>query len=257
MSRIFTLVLIASAASCSGGTYRGNIRHSTAHPALNLPPASSFSAAKMGFDTGKTHKKANSETAVKQEKKEEASPLESEPAGGGGRQVEVKPYQNNVQPEVMSIGGYDKRDEIVESAKRLIGIKDSFDRKSFIAHILKVNNIKFENPGGFSGSVLPGAMAKQGTIFREQPPLKGDLVFLNYAEELNTGVIEGVREDGTVEFIAYLDKTVNRYRINIGKPEVRKDEKSGEVVNSLIKINGSKGTVTAGKLFAGFGRIVK
>jgi len=111
------------------------------------------------------------------------------------------------------------RAELVASARRLIGVRRSFDERSFLGHILKVNAML---PSGAQSASLPVqdyrrlALSSKRMIPAESA-LPGDIVFFECNEGCGeasaggvaAGVIERVH-DGRLEFISYADNEVKR-----------------------------------------------
>lgn len=98
-------------------------------------------------------------------------------------------------------------------------------------------------------------------------PLPGDMVFFDNTYDRNgngkpddtlshVGVIEEVLADGTVVFVHYMGKSIIRSRMNLQWPEKQMHPDSGERINhQLRRRSGRQEGLTAGQLFAGFGKI--
>ncbi|MBM4395750.1 MAG: hypothetical protein FJ087_08675 [Deltaproteobacteria bacterium] len=116
--------------------------------------------------------------------------------------------------------GDEARAELVESARRLVGIGRSFDERSFLGHVLRVNALlpAGARSGTWTASAHLKAARGAGRVvpFAESKP--GDLLFFECASGCGVagsedGVAAGVVErvaDGRVEVIAYVDGRVQR-----------------------------------------------
>ncbi|HYX92037.1 MAG TPA: CHAP domain-containing protein [Myxococcaceae bacterium] len=106
---------------------------------------------------------------------------------------------------------------------------------------------------------------RHGRIFKTGPPLPGDLVFFRETYDVNRdgrandglthiGIVEDVEQDGTVLFIHRVKRGVVRYRMNLSKPNVRKDPETGRVLNDYLRYTGLPGRDErlTGQLFAGY-----
>lgn len=106
---------------------------------------------------------------------------------------------------------------------------------------------------------------KYGRIIKSDP-LPGDLVFFHntYDRSRNgrmdnalthIGLVETVR-DGTITFIHHLDQTIIRSHMNLLRPDVALDKRTGQRINHVLrKAQGGYPPFTAAELFAGFGRL--
>jgi len=99
----------------------------------------------------------------------------------------------------------------------------------------------------------------------------GDLVFFHNTWDFNrdglpndplthVGVVERVERDGTVVFVSWVSSGVERYRMNLHRPDVHKNAK-GRVLNDYMRRKGINDPETTryltGELFAAFGTVVR
>ena len=109
---------------------------------------------------------------------------------------------------------------------------------------------------------------QHGRIFHDALPLPGDLVFFRDTYDLNrdarandglthVGLVEAVDADGTVSVIHHVSRGVVRYRMNPGKPSVRRDASTGKVLNDALRSSGrGRRVATTGELFVAFGALL-
>lgn len=160
------------------------------------------------------------------------------------------------------------RQELVNAASRLIGIRNDFTSDSFIRHVLTVTN---------QGSLVAGSgdwlkdlykdLRSRGKTYDRQNPREGDLVFFHNTDDRNNdsrnndwyslcGVVKSVDPNGIVTFIAYANGQVQELVMSLGRPEVRRDETAGVTLNSVLRskrLSDPEYTqYLAGELFAGF-----
>jgi hypothetical protein len=99
----------------------------------------------------------------------------------------------------------------------------------------------------------------------------GDLVFFHNTWDFNmdgfpndplthVGVVEGVELDGTVVFVSWVTAGIERYRMNLQKPDTHKTA-DGRVLNDFMRRKGfgdPKATrYLTGQLFAAFGTLLQ
>lgn len=134
------------------------------------------------------------------------------------------------------------RDEVVLSARRVVGIKGSFDQDGFIRHILVVNNLglgKLPSKGAVSWFYQQAA-ADGRAVNQVQP---GDILFLGDDEPEMCVVAVRVDDDDTVAFIGVVGDTVQEGVLSLARQDVRRDEKTNKVLNSFVgkaKLAGSQ-----------------
>lgn len=124
------------------------------------------------------------------------------------------------------------RAEMVASAQRLVGLKNSFEADEFLRHLLVVNNLV---PAGTEAEGLVQRLYKPGTA--SLAPAAGDILFLGEGTPDLAVVVEKVDSDGTVTFIGVIGEEVGRGLLNTRLPDARRDEASGRTLNTYLKGN--------------------
>ena len=163
------------------------------------------------------------------------------------------------------------RAELVAAADRVVGIRNDFDGASFIAHVLKVNNV--ELPVEFGDTYVRDVykhLKAQGLTYDREAPLPGDLVFFHNTEDRNgdsrnndwyslCGVVRQVDEDGTIHFVSVVRDEVQELTMNLGRPEVRRDERTASYLNSFLRSKSLSDPeytqYLSGELYAGFASV--
>ncbi len=129
----------------------------------------------------------------------------------------------------------------------------------------------------FKGTLKPGdngvtalyrhARAK-GRVYTEGQPVPGDLVFFRETYDQNrdgrrndglthVGIVDHVGADGTVTVIHRVRRGVVRYRMNLDRPHLPRDPKTGETLNDLLRHAGPhRDPVLTGQLFASYGSVL-
>ena len=124
------------------------------------------------------------------------------------------------------------RAEMVTSARRLLGIHDSFNSDSFLRHILYVNNLGI---GKLPQENTVRWLQRRGGVSTAKITLQaGDVVFLGEEEAEYAVVVESVDTDGTVTFIGILDGVVARGVLSLEQPSARRNESDRKVLNSFL-----------------------
>jgi hypothetical protein len=110
---------------------------------------------------------------------------------------------------------------------------------------------------------------EHGRLFHEGPPRPGDLVFFDDTYDRNrdgrrndrlshVGIVEEVREDGTVVFVSRLSRTIRRDRMHLGVPDAHRAA-DGRVLNDHLRRRRrgepASAATLAAQLFAGFGTL--
>ena len=129
----------------------------------------------------------------------------------------------------------------------------------------------------FRGTLKPGdngvtAMYRharaRGRVYTEGRPVPGDLVFFRETYDQNrdgrrndglthVGIVDEVGADGTVTVIHRVRRGVVRYRMNLARPHLARDSKSGRVLNDLLRPAGpNREPVLTGQLFAAYGSVL-
>jgi len=141
--------------------------------------------------------------------------------------------------------------EVLVSALRVMGLRDSFDENTFIRHVLYVNAImrKDELPRESFASALLTRLAARGLLQRDRMPRRGDVVFFRLSQAQGSGggrVLAGVVDSVAKErftFIAPLGGKVGRGVASIGRN--KKDD------TKLIQQCGKAARCKAGELLIG------
>ncbi|HEX8820835.1 MAG TPA: CHAP domain-containing protein [Archangium sp.] len=107
-----------------------------------------------------------------------------------------------------------------------------------------------------------------GRVYTRGQPKPGDLVFFRETYDRNrdgrrndglthVGLVDGIEDDGTVVVIHRVKRGVVRYRMNLAKPGLQRDPRTGEVLNDMLRVPGAgKAPVLTGQLFAAFGSVL-
>ena len=158
--------------------------------------------------------------------------------------------------------------KFVTAARRLFGLRMKKEH-AFIQHVARVSDIIVTPKSGqdYAGALLNHVRLK-GSFETQGKPRPGDLVFFHgtkagksQSDERPTlvGIVERIDSQGTVFFLSQLGDVVDRYRCTPQKPHVRRDEKTGRVLNSFMRHkrrdDPSDTSYMAGELLVGFGRI--
>jgi len=123
-------------------------------------------------------------------------------------------------------------------------------------------------PGDNGVTAIYRFARKHGRVYTGGWPVAGDLVFFKETYDRNgdgvmndglthVGLVEDVRADGTVSVIHRVRKGVVRYRMNLNHPEVRRDSRTGEVLNDMLRTPGrERASATTGQLFAAYATLL-
>ena len=109
---------------------------------------------------------------------------------------------------------------------------------------------------------------KHGRVYTGGRPLPGDLVFFRETYDQNrdgrlndglthVGIVEDVDAAGTVTVIHRVSRGVVRYRMNLARPELQKDPRTGAVLNDRLRAPGrGRPQVLTGQLFAAYATLL-
>ena len=123
-------------------------------------------------------------------------------------------------------------------------------------------------PGDNGVTALYRYARARGRVYTEGRPTPGDLVFFRETYDQNrdgrrndglthVGLVEDVAPNGTVTVIHRVRRGVVRYRMNLARPHLPRDPKTGEVLNDLLRHPGpGREPVLTGQLFAAFGSVL-
>lgn len=107
-----------------------------------------------------------------------------------------------------------------------------------------------------------------GRIFLGGRPLPGDLVFFRETYDQNRdghsndglthiAIVEDVDSTGTVTVIHRVSRGVVRYRMNLAKPDLRRDPQTGRVLNDYLRHSGpGRRELLTGQLFAAYATVL-
>jgi hypothetical protein len=126
-------------------------------------------------------------------------------------------------------------------------------------------------PGEGGVPLLHRMAAERGMLHRRKLPHVGDLVFFDDTWDRNrngraddplthVGIVEKVAEDGTITFIHRVKRGELRYRMNLFRPDERRDPKTGQVLNHHLRVGGEPGPNAqrlTGQLFHDFATVFR
>lgn len=220
------LLLVMVAVGCGLDVTRPEMEYYFTHPVLNeewKPDLWRTSSRRAVAAKLKKKKKKKKRRASSKKKKRKAVAAKKKAA---------KPVEKHYQP----LRGNDMevvRREMVLSATRLIGIKDSFDQDSFAKHLMVVNNLGLGKIP--SRDTLAWLYKRQGEgtrVIKEVKP--GDLLFLGDGEPEYVVVVEKIDADSGVTFVGCISNEVRRGVLSLKHRQARRDERSGKVLNSFV-----------------------
>jgi hypothetical protein len=213
--------LLVLMAGCGVHLSRPDVTYNFHHPLLNERWMERLPAARASKAKGRTAKAKKAKAAGKAKSRKVAKTGSGSPAA---------------RPDPQELRGNDVevvRREMVLSAQRLLGVRDSFSQDSFIRHILVVNNLdlgKLPEEGGVGW--LYGKLGKEAGKVDGVAP--GDVLFLGDGTPEQCVIVEKADADGTVTFIGYVAGSVQRGVLSLTHREVRRDEASQKVLNTFI-----------------------
>ncbi len=172
-----------------------------------------------------------------------------------------------------------RREDVVTAARGLVGSKKvklagrnwPDDCTGFVEAVYAKAGVSFRGAGmaGDNGvTALYRYTKTQGRVYTRGKPKPGDLVFFRETYDQNrdgrrndglthVGLVDDVESDGTVVVIHRVKRGVVRYRMNLAKPNLRRDPRTGEVLNDMLRAPGAgKAPVLTGQLFAAFGTVL-
>ena len=218
------VVLVMVAVGCGLDVTRPEMEYYFTHPVLNEEWKPDLwrtsSRSRVAAKLKKKSKKRKSSSKKKRRKAVAAKKKAAPPA--------VKHHQPLRGNEVEVV-----RREMVLSATRLIGIKDSFDQDSFARHLLVVNNLGLGKiPGKDTLDWLYKRQGKAARVIKEVQP--GDLLFLGDGGPEYVVVVEKIDANGGVTFVGCISNEVRRGVLSLKQRQARRDERSGKVLNSFV-----------------------
>jgi hypothetical protein len=123
-------------------------------------------------------------------------------------------------------------------------------------------------PGEGGVSLLYRMARERGLLHRNRVPDVGDLVFFDDTHDrdkdgraddplTHVGLVERVEPDGTITFIHRVRRGTLRYRMNLFRPDERRDPKTGKVLNHYLRLGASPdGRRLTGQLFHAFATVL-
>ncbi|MCB9788141.1 MAG: hypothetical protein H6744_15775 [Deltaproteobacteria bacterium] len=161
--------------------------------------------------------------------------------------------------------------ELLAAAQRVLGVRDGFGDRTFLAHLVSVAAVPIEAsaPRARYNAAVWEELARSGRTFEAGRPEPGDLAFFHRVDDLDgdgsandpfsaVAVVERVLPSGVVICIGEVHGEVRRFALDPTRPWVVRDEATGEEVNSTLRrrsLEDPPGTaVLAGGLLAGYAR---
>ena len=150
------------------------------------------------------------------------------------------------------------RSAIVRTAAKLVGARTitskgrriAYDcagvtRAIFLEHGIDLYDGDASDPRANGVRLIYAHLQQHGRFHRGPVARPGDLVFFDNTWDFNgdgklndplthVGVVERVEPDGTVVFISRVSEAVERYRMNLARPDVHKTAE-GRVLNDYIR----------------------
>ncbi|MHB8873731.1 MAG: CHAP domain-containing protein [Myxococcaceae bacterium] len=171
------------------------------------------------------------------------------------------------------------RDKVVELARGLVGKKGVLlggkrypdDCTGLVKGVFaQVGvNLAGEAQAGDNGVTAMYRFASaHGRVYQGGRPVPGDLVFFRETYDLNAdgrandglthvGLVEAVRDDGTVLVIHRVQRGVVRYRMNLAHRDARRAPGSGLPVNDTLRLPGpAHRDVLTAQLFAAYATLL-
>lgn len=202
-------------------------------------------------------------------------------AGGGARQVKATPAMA-AKPRTGALPALppsEARETVLATSRALVGKpqvvvagrKYPADCTGLIEGVYAQAGVTFRGtlkPGDNGVTALYRYARARGRVYTEGRPTPGDLVFFRETYDQNrdgrrndglthVGLVESVDAKGTVTVIHRVSRGVVRYRMNLARPHLPRDPKTGEVLNDLLRHPGpNREPVLTGQLFAAFGAVL-
>ena len=225
--RIFLMLLgimaLGSGMACAGTTRAGIVEVSALHP-MAVPADPFLSALSGGLEGPKPaaeragdSPKAGASAAPTQSDGSHPVASGAPVAGSVSASTGVVAASATAPSMVPAVG--EARSEMVSSSVRLLGISGSFNDRSFLGHVLRVNDLL---PTGASAQSFPSSeelrLAKAAGALRTVDTARsGDVVFFQCpsgcgamsADGVAAGIVESAT-GGAVRLITYVDGAVKR-----------------------------------------------
>ncbi len=172
-----------------------------------------------------------------------------------------------------------RRQDVLTAARDLVGSRRvklagrtwPDDCTGFVEGVYAQAGVSFRGEGlaGDNGVTALYRYAKaHGRVYTRGQPKPGDLVFFRETYDRNrdgrrndglthVGLVDSIEDDGTVVVIHRVKRGVVRYRMNLEKPGLRRDPRTGEVLNDMLRApSARKVPVLTGQLFAAYGSVL-
>ncbi|RYZ38989.1 MAG: CHAP domain-containing protein [Myxococcaceae bacterium] len=267
------MAMLAMTTGCATGSPTGgwvaseSVRyHSASPPAF---PRASLSASVTPRDASTERSaKARAGTGTKGGAVAKAPKARARPAATPAKKTATSPAP-----------GANPRERVLATARALVGESSvQVNGRRYPADCTALIEATYAQAGlTFRGTIKPGdngvtALYRyaraNGRVYTEGRPVPGDLVFFRETYDQNrdgrrndglthVGLVDGVDSDGTVTVIHRVRRGVVRYRMNLARPHLPRDPKTGEVLNDMLRNPGPGQThVLTGQLFAAFGSVL-
>ncbi|NOZ02251.1 MAG: hypothetical protein GXP54_10230 [Deltaproteobacteria bacterium] len=192
---------------CSGASRGAEVTGPYLHPTLQRPHRPLVALTPMPPPPEKMKPRIDDRSPKPRTAARPAPSMVARDAAGGYR---LPPLAANIDI---------RRSEIVKSVIRLLGVRRSFDDRSFLGHVLKVNDLLPKGAGAatFTAADFLTIARSQGRMTTPSAALPGDIVLFRCVEAcgyppgdpIAAGVVERVYGE-RLEFIAYVDSRVRR-----------------------------------------------
>ncbi len=135
----------------------------------------------------------------------------------------------------------------------------------YVSAIYELNDVPIPADAHTDIPTLYRHCREKDAVFQSSEPKPGDLVFFHNLEDANgdgrnndwytfVGLVERVRNSGTVSILGYRDGEVRSYKMNLVQPDTRRS--GGQTINSKLRRESSEDPpftqYLAGQLFAGY-----
>jgi hypothetical protein len=171
------------------------------------------------------------------------------------------------------------REQVLAVARSLVGRRTlAVDGRRFAAtcnglveaayHGTGLSLEEVARPGDNAVTALYRLALARGRLYREGPPRPGDLVFFRDTYDINrdgrsndglthVALVESVDAQGTVTLLHHVQRGVVRTRMTPGRPSLRKDPRTGRVLNHALRAGGQgRAAALTGELFATYGSLL-
>lgn len=203
------------------------------------------------------------------------APASSKPAPRVARPAPKRP----VVPVARPVAPKDARETVLATARSLVGkSKVAVKGRPYSADCTGLVEAAYASAGlSLRGTSKPGdngvtALYRHaqthGRVYTKGLPVPGDLVFFRETYDQNrdgrsndglthVGIVDKVDTDGTVTVIHRVSRGVVRYRMNLSRPKLAKDPKSGRVINDTLRSPGSgRSFALTGQLFSAYATVL-